>query len=330
MAAARLEERGFDVEQLVKCVFQGLYVGEFKRLSLQVAFDLSSPASTSSGSVPPNLQAIGQTVIGFVGPPSDEDSFSVYLRRASASPELEALGKRFAGWIKVADLSDALQWDLPQDPTFSDFAEAEVSSESCDARWLADRFLLTYVHDWNTSSLHEEHRWASGRKNTSVLSELMNLRRVPQDRLNAEIADRSVNGAGVDQRSLLTTGVQHIRDGEHILAAALFQGALAMTDSAWVRNNLAFCLVPTDPAGAKAMFTELLDEGFDPPLVHANLAAVNRMLGDVSAAHGNASAGLELLQSSGSRGAYLWSFEGGAPVLAEVGLAEYLRFVLGW
>lgn len=102
----------------------------------------------------------------------------------------------------------------------------------------------------------------------------------------------SVDGGGRDPRSLLMAGVQHLKDGEQGQAVALFQGTLTVADSQWVRNCLAFCLVPSDPAGAAIMFMELLEEGFDDPLVHANMAATNRILGDIETAHGHARTGL--------------------------------------
>jgi hypothetical protein len=112
---------------------------------------------------------------------------------------------------------------------------------------------------------------------------------------------------------------------------ALFQGALAVADSQWVRNCLAFCLVPSDPAGAEPMFMELLEEGYDDSLVHANLAATNRILGDIETAHSHARTGLGLLADSDSRVAFLWGFEEGAPVLmSDVRVVEDLRFVLSW
>lgn len=58
------------------------------------------------------------------------------------------------------------------------------------SRWLADRFLLTYVGDWKTASLHEEFRWSRSTRDSPVARDLMGLRRVPPDRLNAEIAQQ--------------------------------------------------------------------------------------------------------------------------------------------
>lgn len=326
-AAARLGERGFDVDELVRSVFQGSFVGELKRLSLRVAFDISL---TGEASAPVELRPLGKWALKHVDAPEPGDSFSTYLRRAIYNKELESLGRRVAGWIQVADLADLLTWNLPVPLEFDSFAEADVGSRECESRWLADRFLLTYVDAWNTSSLHDEFRWASGLGEAPLDRNAMLLRLVPQDRLNAEISQRAVMGDLRDPRSLLMSGVQYLREGEQEKAVALFQGALTVADSQWVRNCLAFALVPSDPAGSERMFRELLAEGFDPPLVHANLAAVKRVLGDIGLAQEHALEGLALLASGTSREAFLWGFVEGSPSLMSARVEEYLRFVLGW
>lgn len=327
LAAARLGERGVDVDELVRCVFRGMYVGEFIRVSLRAAYDFS----WSEADVPAAVRPLGAQALDRVGAPLKNDSFSAYLRRAANEPDLLVLGRRVAGWISRAELRDLLRWQLPMDADFEQYPELEVGPKVCDSRWLADRFLLTYLDGWNTASLHAEFSWSSGSKGVALTSDMMELRRVPQERLNAEIAKRAVEGEGRVPRALLAVGVQLLKDGDHEQAAALFQGALAVSDSQWVRNCLAFCLVPSDPAGADLMFTELLEEGFDPPIVLANLAATNRILNDLESAHGNARRGLTLLSETDLRSASLWGFEDGMPVLMpDIKVVDYLRFVLGW
>jgi len=304
-----------------------MYVGEFIRLSLRVASDLAD----ADVFVPDQLEPLGIEVRDRIGGPQADDSFSTYLRRIVRAPDLTALGRRVAGWISQAELRDLLRWNLPTRSEWEALPEIDVGSKICESQWLADRFLLTYVGDWYTASLHEEFKWARGANATAVPPEYVDLRSVPADRLNAEIAVRAVEGGGRDPRSLLMTGVEFLQNGDHEQAIALFQGALTVSPSTWVRNCLAFCLVPSDPAGAALMFRELLGEGFDPPLLHANMAATSRLQGDMKSAHSHAREGLELLAEAGDRVAYLWGFEDGAPVLmADISLMDYLRFVLSW
>lgn len=115
---------------------------------------------------------------------------------------------------------------------------------------------------------------------------------------------------------------------------ALFQGALAVSPSDWVRNCLAFCLIPSDPVSAKGMFTDLLETGYDPPLLHANLAAASRMVGDIVSAHDHARQGLDLVSGRDGRpleGYHLWGFEHGrAELIENTNLREYLETILSW
>jgi hypothetical protein len=328
-AAARLGERGFSLDELLRCVFQPMIVGELLRFSLRIAFDLAHPDEASS--VPDFLTHLGEDMRERAGDAHSGESFPAYLNRVAHEAPVRASGQRVAGWIRQAPLRDLLYWRLPSRSDWDAFPELEVGTQVCESRWLADRFLLTYLQDWHTASLHDEFRWKRGERRGRVPVELMELRSVPQERLNEEVATRAVDGEAHDPRALLTTAVEYLRVGNVDQAVALFQGALAVAPNSWVRNCLAFCLVPADPAWAELMFRELLAEGFDPALLRANLAATARVRGDVEAAHAHARDGLELIEGDPPRSAHLWGFEGDAPTLmVDVDLEYYLRFVLSW
>ena len=265
-----------------------------------------------------------------MGPPGPDATFSSYLDQIVDSPETRSFGRRVAGWLQVAELRELLRWNLPTPSEWAALTEADVAPAVCESQWIADRFLLTYLGDWHTASLHEEFRWARGSKEAAVSSSNLALRAVPAERLNAEIAMRAVDGEGRDPRSLLSTGVELLQRGEHEQAVALFQGALMVSPSPWVRNCLAFCRVPSDPLAAAEILHKLLDD-FDPALLHANLAATSRLRGDVPLAHWHARAGLDQLDESDGRSAHLWGFDGALLMLmTDVGLRDYLRFVLSW
>ena len=326
-AAARLGERGFDIDQLLRCVFKPMFVGEFVRLSSRVAYDLSR----QKVAIPDGITRLGERILADIGAPDAEQSFSAYLQKVIRDPSTPILSRRMAGWVSVADLRSLLRWRLPSELEWTSLPELDFSPSICESQWLADRFLLTYVGDWHTASLHEEFRWARGTLRSSVSTENMMLRTLAPDRLNAEIALRTVDGDGSDPRSLLMAGVDFLQRGEHEQATALFQGALAVSPSAWVRNCLAFCLVPSDPAIATEMFLQLLTEDFNQPLLCANLAATSRLQHDIESAHAYARRGLEQTSDAKHSTAYLWGFEGGVPTLmADVSLHDYLRFVLSW
>ncbi|MBV8958644.1 MAG: hypothetical protein JO054_08805 [Actinobacteria bacterium] len=154
---------------------------------------------------------------------------------------------------------------------------------------------------------------------------------MPKDKLNAEIAARAVSGAGGEyQRSLLTRAVELLEARQFANAAALFEGALAVSPTLWVRNCLAFCLIPVETSSAAQMLNELLDEGFDPPLVRANLAAASRLSGSIEDTRDHAVAGLALLEGRSRPPAFLWRFGESEVFLAQIDLERYLRDVLSW
>jgi len=326
LAAARLGERGYNVDELVRCAFRSMYVGEFIRLSARVSFDRADGKNLSAP-----LEALGAEVCDRMGAPETDASFSTYLNQIVRHSATEPFGRKAAGWMQIASLTDLLDWNIPSSAEWASANEVDIAPVACDSQWIADRFLLTYLSDWHTSSLHEEFKWAKGTKKSQVLSDNLQLRSVPMDRLNEEIASRAVEGDGVDPRALLSTGVELLLKGEHEQAVAFFQGALTVQPSSWVRNCLAFCLIPSDTRAAEEIFRELLTEGHDTHLVHANLAAINRLHGDIRAAHQNARAALDSMDEQDRRTAYLWGFEGDLLTLMEnVVVRDYLRFVLSW
>jgi tetratricopeptide (TPR) repeat protein len=324
-----LGERGFDCDELLRCVFQPKIVGEFLRFSLRVAFDLSQNGGEDA--VPEFLTHLGEDMLERAGASLPDESFPAYLSRVAQEAPVTASGQRIAGWINHAPLYDLLYWRLPQRLEWDGLPELEVGTRVCESRWLADRFLLAYLQDWHTASLHDEYRLNRGVQQGTIPPELMALRCVPQERLDAEIAKRAVEGKAHDPRALLTTAVEYLQAGDIDEAIALFQGALTVAPNLWVKNCLAFCLVPADPTWAELMFRELLAEDYDPPLVRANLAATLRLQGNIPEAHAHAREGLERIAGSPPRSAYLWGFEGDAPsLMPDVDIENYLRFVLSW
>jgi hypothetical protein len=326
LAAARLGERGFNVDELVRCAFREMYVGEFIRLSARVSFDRANGTTLSTP-----LEALGAEVCDRMGAPAVGATFSSYLNQIVEHSEVAPFGRKAAGWLQVAELSEILTWDIPSPSLWASVTELDSASIACESQWLADRFLLTYLSDWHTASLHDEYRWARGERTSGVAIEDLSLRSIPTDHLNAEIASRAVVGGARDPRALLSTGVDLLLRGEHEQAVAFFQGALTVQPSSWVRNCLAFCLIPSDPDAAADIFQDLLNDGHEPHLVYANLAAVERLWGNISAAHHFARAGLALIDEQDRRTAYLWGFEDSLPTLMEnVVIRDYLRFVLSW
>ena len=134
------------------------------------------------------------------GEAHSEESFPAYLNRVAHEAPVRASGQRVAGWIRQAPLRDLLYWRLPSRSGWDAFPELKVGTQVCESRWLADRFLLTYLQDWHTASLHDEFRWKRGERRGRVPVELMELRSVPQERLNEEVTTRAVDGIDLEVR----------------------------------------------------------------------------------------------------------------------------------
>ncbi|MHB8826900.1 MAG: tetratricopeptide repeat protein [Acidimicrobiales bacterium] len=326
-AAALLYEYGFDVDELLKSALRTNLIGEFIRVSAHSAFDF-----TNGIDVRPELREVGSWILGIVGPPAPGTDFNSYFAVAASRLVDSDHAKRVAGWMQSASLVDLLMWKLPSEAELLVSEPCSPYPPASESQWLCDRFLLTYLDDWNTESLHREYRWLTGNlPPTSVPVEILRLRQIAIQDLNAVIAKRTVDGEIGDPRALLSTAVSYLRSGEIEQAIALFQGALAVRPGQWVRNGLAFCLVPSDANSAREMFEKLLDEGYNTPLIRANLAATYRMLGEISHAQTHARTGLTELGEDTDGSAYLWGFEGNSPVLMEdVSVRDYLQFVLSW
>lgn len=206
-AAARLGEQGFDVDEIVRCVFRPMYVGEFIRLCSRVAFDVANGVD-----VPGTYAPLGCRVADRVGPPTDAESFGAYFRnRVVGHPEVQRLGRQVAFWIETTSLRRLLQWQFPSEREWNDLKEVDVFIQHCESRWLVDRYLLTYLSDWYTSSFHSEFEYANNDYRTTIREEVLALRRVPIDKLNAEIALRAVRGYEAAPRALISAGIDYLR-----------------------------------------------------------------------------------------------------------------------
>lgn len=166
-------------------------------------------------------------------------------------------------WGGRAPLSALLTLSVPSEEEFW----APITVEGADVelrekyRWLVERYTESYVNEWDKASLYLEYRYQRNLEPTWFPAAVLDDRRPPLSELEAEIAARAaglsqpatneapmvnfpVHGMTDHARSLLEAG--RIRD-----AAALFEFAVHQwpTEPA-AHNNLAFCLIPENPAQA--------------------------------------------------------------------------------
>lgn len=277
--------------------------------------------------MPARLLDLGDSFLAAAGEVSADDFESPgELLRHLASPGTgSGIVDRSAGWVASAPLRHLLRWEVPTCEQWETSSPVPIQSQP-GTDWLVDRFLGTYLTQWRTGSLHLEYRWLDGAEVPPLADGDMGLRRVPPDQLNAEIARRAVMGTETDHGELVSQAVEFLNDGRPDLAVSLFEGAAAVLPrDQIVRNGLAFCQIPAAPGLSCTLFQELLDEGFDPVLVHANLLCAYRSRGDAIAARRHGRRALSLLGQNPPRSAYLWCLEPGPEMrLGFVDIEDYV------
>ncbi|MFK0110013.1 hypothetical protein [Streptomyces sp. NPDC091217] len=189
---------------------------------------------------------------------------------------------RVHSWAEQADIDDLVDWKCPSGEDFNtlvDCATPENDLESSYA-WVVDRLTETYLSDWEDASLHHEYRWLKAAAPIPFSDEIMNLRLVSSETLNAEIAERTVMSQGDKaQRETVTQlafqGSQLVKSGNRDAAASTFRliTKIAPEDSN-ARNDLGFSLVPDEPRKALRHLTTAAKMGYDQPFINAH----NRMI----------------------------------------------------
>ncbi|MEU8267368.1 hypothetical protein AB0B89_09375 [Sphaerisporangium sp. NPDC049002] len=259
---------------------------------------------------------------------------------------------RIMSWISVASLQDMVCLTppgsirgLPQED-LSQFLALQVPY-----RWMVDYFSHTFLHEWETESLHLTHRWMKGLEVPPCSPELMEDRKIDPELLAFEIADRVTADEGrkspvststsmtVRPLTALSTppeettalvmvslAMEMTRHAKHLLsegrlreAAAVFEfGVQGAPESADLHNNWGFCLIPLEPSKALNLLIRAEELGF----YNEALTIYNQMcclfsLGRHKAALSLAAGKWEQIRSAPSLHATIWKLEGSGWVLKE-------------
>ena len=237
--------------------------------------------------------------------PSDDPSLERMF--TSQPPEEAAKSRRVVGaligpyaeltlaWVRTAIREDLIAWRAPSDPgavlTLGTI-ESVAKEDRQTYRWLVDRFMKTYLDEWALQSLYLEWRYLHAELVAPCSSTEMRQRRIADADLSKAIASRvaAVHKDRRDESSddelpetpglsigqLVNAAVEFLEAGRRSAAAALFEAAKRDNpDSADVRNNYGFCILPDDPEGGLQEIRAAEALGFTPRSV--NLA--NRMYG---------------------------------------------------
>jgi len=201
-------------------------------------------------------------------------------------------------WISCASVRDLVQL-LPPGEKIPPPPEEDIS-KFFELRspylWMVDYFSTTFLHDWDTSSLHLTYQWIKGAQQPPCDSSLMDDRRIDRSELAIEIADRATVEGNSDTTfrgsiplasttstpQLLSHGKtaasflmlslvgemtrhanQLLTEGRYREAAAVFEfGVQGAPNSADLHNNWGFCLIPENPREALNHLVHALDLGY--------------------------------------------------------------------
>lgn len=204
------------------------------------------------------------------------------LDRNSSNDEYSAwFATQVAEWLArlvETDLHGFLGWQTPADALFSNLPPAMPEPE---ALWLWERFTVTHLSSWTTSSLIMEWAYSRGRIDTRCGERVLAARIVSPTDVATVALDRLAESTPqtFPQRRDLSTdqfvseAVRHLRDGRPDEAAEIFT-ALAFMNPAdgEALNNLGFCLIPQSAAQAVGP----LDRASRLPLTRPELNIANR------------------------------------------------------
>lgn len=244
--------------------------------------------------------------------------------------------RRVVRWLTSLldhDLEATLSVRPPNPVMFA--ATRPTAPEYSVGLWLWERFTVTRVENWSSSSLAMEWDWTTNNAAPACDVRAMAERTIPAEVLSNTAMRRSIQRARLPYRtSGFEPGEYAIRasellvHGEHSSAIAIFEGLVELSPGnaeAW--NNLGFCQLVADPAASIRALTRAEALRRTPSLVTAaNLALAHHMNGADDDALSVGRRALAWDAPADSQGAWLWehpvSVDNGGPE-ASLALGEF-------
>lgn len=177
-------------------------------------------------------------------------------------------------WVTHANLREVLGIIAPTREQVEECLLLPAPADDVRApyEWLCQRSIVDALDRWSTEALHLEYNWQNGDAVELFSSAALAGLRPDRGLLNAEIAARAVNPPPVEGEiteslfwQLQDAAVDFLRKGRYTEAAALFE--FHRRDNPHdVRsiNNLGFCKLPVDPAGALHLLRQAESSGYAP------------------------------------------------------------------
>lgn len=176
------------------------------------------------------------------------------------------------------DLHGFLGWQAPAEALFSNLPPTLPEPE---ALWLWERFTVTHLSNWTTSSLVMEWGYSRGRIGTQCGERVLAARTISPTDVAAVALDRLAESTpqtfpqtrDLSTDQFVSEAVRHLQEGRPEEAAEIFT-ALAFMNPAdgEALNNLGFCLIPQGAAQAVGP----LDRASRLPLRQPELNTANR------------------------------------------------------
>ena len=145
-AAARLAERGYDIDGLVRFGFGSLLVNGMMGLAIDLAW-----LSASRPDPPDWWQEVASLIAPFSPDASRYSSPADFVVAVQTHDRTANFVVRLVRWIESAELRDLILWLLPSRDEWeaiSDDTDFVPATADPSVVWIRDRFLQTYVKDW--------------------------------------------------------------------------------------------------------------------------------------------------------------------------------------
>lgn len=326
-----LDQRGIDVDRLVRLGFGRLLATQLAMLAAGVYMDVVERVSAThpdAEQFPVEVQARLRPLIDewalllpeelpesdASGDHEDDEAFAVRLRRRLSVVFRKDFQDRVHSHVAGAPLVDLLNWKAP---SVNDFAVVRLAEDPEQRRaytWFADRFSVTYETQWHPDSLREEWRFLRGISPAPFPKELLEHRRVSQQRVAELLADQTADQFdenSITSEELKIEAVRFLREGRRAAAVAVFEAA-QRTDprNPELVNNYGFCLLPDSPEQGLEAIDRASHMGFSAPELNlANKAYGLHRLGRYAAVIEIAERALAEPVDPHPLPGYLWSFE---------------------
>jgi tetratricopeptide (TPR) repeat protein len=239
-------------------------------------------------------------------------------------------------WNSRQDFDSLISWEkLPSADSINHHSARSKNAAIARADWIVDRFARTYPDDWRTWSLDLEWKYIHGQEVGCCRPEQMRLRPIRHEDIAVVLAERAVKRRDDTKgRERIIPGTKHFTEasiglllaGRYDSAAAIYEALhrIDPTDPE-LANNLGFCLMPTDPERALALFVESISLSSHPqPVAWANQVAALYVLGRDAEACALAEQGH---QHANTSSAWLWTIND-SRIVGELGavssVAEYV------